>query len=187
METVSFATAPRPCPQALSVAQTMLKKGYGFQNAARIAGMNEATLRGLIDAVKPRASTPVPWTPARLPPAEPIARTPAPEAVCCNETLAIIDRVAHRYDLTRADILGPATPRYIAMPRQEAMALVRKERPHLSYPAIGRIFGHRDHTTIMHGEATHNARMAWAEVLIACGNPEGQLDLFDFQAMKAAA
>lgn len=179
MQTVSFATARRGFDaEALNVAKKMLHKGYGYQNAARIAGLNEIDLRAFVGAPVPRASKPVPRTPARLP-APPKAQPVPMPVICCNETMSIIDRVAARYDLTRADILGQAKPRHIAMPRQEAMALVRKERAHLSYPSIGRIFGNRDHTTIMHGEARHLARMAWADVLIAFGSlTDTQPDLF---------
>lgn len=47
-------------------------------------------------------------------------------------------------------IKGPSRNRAICRARMEAIYAVRMERPDLSYPAIGRWFGGRDHTTILH-------------------------------------
>ncbi|WP_275078418.1 helix-turn-helix domain-containing protein [Rhizobium sp. AC44/96] len=40
--------------------------------------------------------------------------------------------------------------RKVCEPRAVAMYEVKKQRPDLSYPAIGRWFGGRDHTTVLY-------------------------------------
>jgi chromosomal replication initiator protein len=49
-----------------------------------------------------------------------------------------------------ADILSPRRARAVARPRQAAMYLA-KVLTEYSLPEIGRKFGGRDHTTIIHG------------------------------------
>ncbi|MCC5985235.1 MAG: chromosomal replication initiator protein DnaA [Rhodobacteraceae bacterium] len=59
-------------------------------------------------------------------------------------------KVAEHYNVRLADLIGPKRMRTIARPRQVAMFL-SKELTARSLPEIGRCFGGRDHTTIMHG------------------------------------
>ncbi|MCU0801201.1 MAG: chromosomal replication initiator protein DnaA [Rhodobacteraceae bacterium] len=59
-------------------------------------------------------------------------------------------RVAEHYNVRLSDIVGPKRLRTIARPRQIAMYLAKQMTPR-SLPEIGRRFGGRDHTTIMHG------------------------------------
>ena len=59
-------------------------------------------------------------------------------------------RVADHYNLRIADILSPRRARPVARPRQIAMYLAKALTQH-SLPEIGRKFGGRDHTTIIHG------------------------------------
>jgi chromosomal replication initiator protein len=59
-------------------------------------------------------------------------------------------RVADYYNIRLSDLIGPKRPRNIARPRQVAMFL-SKQLTTRSLPEIGRRFGGRDHTTIMHG------------------------------------
>lgn len=59
-------------------------------------------------------------------------------------------RVAEHYNLRIADILSPRRARPVARPRQIAMYLSKALTQH-SLPEIGRKFGGRDHTTIIHG------------------------------------
>lgn len=47
------------------------------------------------------------------------------------------------------EIKGSLRHRSIVEPRQLAMYEVQRQRPDLSYPAIGRFF-HKDHTTVLH-------------------------------------
>ena len=59
-------------------------------------------------------------------------------------------KVADHYNIRLADLIGPKRSRPIARPRQIAMFLA-KQLTTRSLPEIGRRFGGRDHTTIMHG------------------------------------
>ncbi len=62
----------------------------------------------------------------------------------------ILRRVSEHYNIRLADMIGPKRVRTIARPRQIAMYLA-KTMTTRSLPDIGRRFGGRDHTTIMHG------------------------------------
>ena len=57
--------------------------------------------------------------------------------------------VAEYYKIRVADLLSPLRTRALARPRQMAMAL-SKELTNHSLPEIGRAFGGRDHTTVLH-------------------------------------
>ena len=59
-------------------------------------------------------------------------------------------KVAEHYNIRLSDMIGPKRVRNIARPRQIAMYL-SKQLTLRSLPDIGRRFGGRDHTTIMHG------------------------------------
>jgi chromosomal replication initiator protein len=59
-------------------------------------------------------------------------------------------KVAEHYNIRLSDMIGPKRLRNIARPRQIAMYLAKQLTPR-SLPEIGRRFGGRDHTTIMHG------------------------------------
>jgi chromosomal replication initiator protein len=59
-------------------------------------------------------------------------------------------KVAEHYNVRLSDLIGPKRMRTIARPRQVAMYLAKQLTPR-SLPEIGRRFGGRDHTTIMHG------------------------------------
>jgi chromosomal replication initiator protein len=62
----------------------------------------------------------------------------------------IIEMVARQYDTTPEDITGKNRSQQIALPRQVAMYICRRMTT-LSTTNIGRAFGGRDHTTVMHG------------------------------------
>jgi chromosomal replication initiator protein len=62
----------------------------------------------------------------------------------------ILRKVAEHYNIRLADLAGPKRTRAIARPRQVAMYLAKRLTPR-SLPEIGRRFGGRDHTTILHG------------------------------------
>ena len=59
-------------------------------------------------------------------------------------------KVAEHYSIRLSDLIGPKRQRPIARPRQMAMYLA-KQLTSRSLPEIGRRFGGRDHTTVMHG------------------------------------
>src|SRR3546814_9179321 len=58
-------------------------------------------------------------------------------------------RVAEHYNIRLADMHSPRRARAVARPRQVAMYLA-KQLTSRSLPEIGRKFGGRDHTTVMH-------------------------------------
>ena len=62
----------------------------------------------------------------------------------------IIETVADQYGTSPEEIIGKKRSQEIAMPRQIAMYICRKMTS-LSTTNIGRAFGGRDHTTVMHG------------------------------------
>jgi len=59
-------------------------------------------------------------------------------------------KVAEHYNIRLSDMIGPKRVRNFARPRQVAMYLC-KQLTSRSLPEIGRRFGGRDHTTVMHG------------------------------------
>lgn len=72
---------------------------------------------------------------------------------------AIIEKVAEQHHITYAALIGPSRRAEIVRTRQEAMWTVRKIGI-WSLPAIGRAFGDRDHTTVLHGVRAHEKRLA---------------------------
>ena len=72
-----------------------------------------------------------------------------------DNTTSIIDiytiqeKTAHFYNITIDDIVGQSRTKDIVIARQAAMYLT-KELTDLSYPSIGKAFGDRDHTTVIH-------------------------------------
>lgn len=71
----------------------------------------------------------------------------------CNDRKVTIEeiqrRVAEYYNVRLADMLSPRRARAVARPRQVAMYL-SKQLTTRSLPEIGRKFGGRDHTTVIH-------------------------------------
>ncbi|MGH9007903.1 MAG: chromosomal replication initiator protein DnaA [Acidimicrobiales bacterium] len=61
----------------------------------------------------------------------------------------ILDATADRFGFTIDAICGPSRTRPLVTARQVAMYLVRNLTDY-SYPAIARVFGGRDHTTVIH-------------------------------------
>jgi chromosomal replication initiator protein len=70
----------------------------------------------------------------------------------------IQQRVAERFALKVADILGKRRPQEIARARMVAMYLTRELTP-LSFPAIGEAFN-RNHATVVHAVSAIRERMA---------------------------
>jgi len=74
-------------------------------------------------------------------------------------------KVSEHYNIRLSDLIGPRRVRTIARPRQVAMWLA-KQLTSRSLPEIGRRFGNRDHTTVMHGVRrieelkTHDSQIA---------------------------
>jgi Bacterial dnaA protein helix-turn-helix len=111
-------------------------------------------------------SAPLPEPPAIEPPCEPEPITVAPEIPNERDWLIIAtpDRdfveypllvhevqrlVAKHFKIKRADLLSPRRTMDCTLPRQIAMYLAKKATLR-SLPEIGRRFGGRDHTTVLH-------------------------------------
>ena len=62
---------------------------------------------------------------------------------------SIVRAVADRFSMQPAQLKMKSNTRQIAYPRQVAMFLV-KELTHASLPEIGRYFGGKHHTTVLH-------------------------------------
>jgi chromosomal replication initiator protein len=65
---------------------------------------------------------------------------------------SILKRVAEHFELTPAQMKSKTNQRQIAFPRQMAMAIA-KELTSASLPEIGRAFGGKHHTTVIHAVA----------------------------------
>jgi chromosomal replication initiator protein len=82
-----------------------------------------------------------------------MARDVLQDLLRANDRKVTIDeiqrQVAEYYNLRLAELLSPRRARNIARPRQVAMYL-SKQHTSRSLPEIGRKFGGRDHTTVMH-------------------------------------
>jgi chromosomal replication initiator protein len=61
----------------------------------------------------------------------------------------IIDRTAKHFQIETSEICGDKRDKYIVVPRQIAMYLLRSEL-HLSFPKIAGELGRKDHTTAIH-------------------------------------
>jgi chromosomal replication initiator protein len=61
----------------------------------------------------------------------------------------IIRTVASACDVTPIDVRSRRRNKHIVLARHTGMWLTRRTTP-LSYPAIGRAFGRRDHSSVMH-------------------------------------
>jgi len=79
---------------------------------------------------------------------------------------AIKDEVAAHFDLKRKDLESSSRKKEIANARHVAIYLAR-EMTSNSFPAIGRAFGNRDHTTIMHSYMKVKTMVADAPLLHA--------------------
>lgn len=91
---------------------------------------------------KLNAKRPV-WVPVQIQQSEPDYKTVK------RKMIAIQKAVAEFYNLTTAEICSAQRAAYIVRPRQIAMYLCKKATGR-SLPEIGRRFGGRDHTTVLH-------------------------------------
>ena len=76
---------------------------------------------------------------------------PMVQAMQCHRITVrfIQETVADYYDLRLSDMFSDRRSREVARPRQVAMFLARDLTPK-SLPSIGKLFGGRDHTTVIH-------------------------------------
>lgn len=86
--------------------------------------------------------------------------------------------------VTVADLKGPCRKRQIVWPRHVCMLLVRVITG-MSTPQIGREFGKRDHTTVLHGLKHADERMAEVPALKAAHDAVAECFKGDSQAAHA--
>ena len=92
-------------------------------------------------------------------------RTIAKEEESSAVTIQQIQRqVASTYKLTREELLSKNNARHISHPRQVAMYLCKHLTKH-SYPEIGRAFGGKHHTTVIHSVEKIESLVATDETL----------------------
>jgi hypothetical protein len=60
-------------------------------------------------------------------------------------------------------LLGPTRTRKLSWARHFAMVLLHCARRDLSYPKIGKVFGNRDHTTVVHALSRQSVRRQYPE------------------------
>ncbi len=102
----------------------------------------------VLDGLYPESRRPSPGTPSAL-----LSNRPAP-------TVDDIQRVTcEAFGVTLDDLLSTSRTASIAWPRQVAMYLAR-EHTSESLPSIGRAFGGRNHTTVMHACKRTTERIA---------------------------
>ncbi len=70
----------------------------------------------------------------------------------------IVDKTAKFFDIAADELIGPRREKTISQPRQIAMYLMRQEL-HLSFPAIAKAVGRKDHTTAMHSVSKIDAQI----------------------------
>lgn len=76
----------------------------------------------------------------------------------------VLQAVSSHYHVGSEDLVGKSRRKQIVLPRQIAMYLLRSENQ-FSFPAIGALFGGRDHTTAMHACAKVGENLERDEVL----------------------
>jgi chromosomal replication initiator protein len=95
---------------------------------------------------------------ARQPAHEAIAFLPVPsERMPKWRRIAI--EVCHKHGVSMVDVLSSRRDRSSVAARHEAFYRCKEETT-MSLPSIGRMFGGRDHSTVIHGIAKHKQRMA---------------------------
>jgi hypothetical protein len=186
MQTVSFATASRSrIAESLPLARETLKRTRSYATTARQLGVPEITLRQMLAPPPPRAEPVI----RRELPTVPSTPLSVREIVmlCCAEE-----------GLQYADVMSQCRRRYLALPRQRMMWLVRQAKPNLSLPDSGRRFGGRDHTTVIHAIKQVDARYqnndeerarldALTKALAEVSGPRADAAALDFQIAQAEA
>jgi hypothetical protein len=83
--------------------------------------------------------------------------------------LEIMRDIASIHGISREELCGKCRDRHLARARQHAFYAIASERPHMSFPDIARLFGNRDHTTIVHGVHSFATRYGLPHIVRAKG------------------
>tara|TARA_R110000822_G_scaffold4665_2_gene20127 strand:+ start:6310 stop:6771 length:462 start_codon:yes stop_codon:yes gene_type:complete len=76
-----------------------------------------------------------------------------------SEIQKILYEAAVKHGIRVSDIRGQVRQKNFVLARHEAMWEVKKRRPKISLHMIGRLFGNRDHTTVLHAIRKHQERL----------------------------
>jgi hypothetical protein len=90
------------------------------------------------------------WTTPPKPKPKQVTPEPASRFIGRMSGRHILEVTAIESRIPMVHITGPRRERSLVIPRHAACILIRDLCPHLSFPAIGRIMGGRDHSTVMH-------------------------------------
>lgn len=136
----------RPLPPADSDAELRRENRELYQNCQRLAAENDALKRQLVSAVV-QAN--------RRSEMEKIDITQ--KSISTGEVIrayiAALAQVGHELDgtpYTLQDLTGPRAGRTSSWPRHVGIWLCRRLCKGASMPVLGKVFGGRDHTTVMH-------------------------------------
>jgi hypothetical protein len=78
-----------------------------------------------------------------------------------------IAKHAKRLGFDYDGVVGTSREGKVTLARQKIMWLVRKNYPQKSLPEIGRAFGDRDHTTVLHAVRKIEKMLAWGDPKVA--------------------
>jgi len=76
-----------------------------------------------------------------------------------SETQRILYDVALKHGIRVSDICGQSRQKNFVLARHEAMWEIKKRRPSMSLPKMGKLFGDRDHSTVLHAIRKHQERL----------------------------
>lgn len=127
-----------------------------FQRAMRQELRDLAADRGMV-LIEKRA--PLPKSARRSVPRDVIRLSPSvviemPQ----TDGQRIVLEVCEKHGFTRQELFGERRGRPLVAARHEAMYRLSKETS-MSFPAIGRRMGGRDHSTVIHGVRQHERRL----------------------------
>jgi hypothetical protein len=121
-----------------------------FRNPPNAVPDQGIDLKRTIPPALPEAPIPPPiYIPTPEPPE--ILALPPPVFFSTSIASSAIELTAEHFNISRSDIISPSRKKKLSRPRQVAMYLAKKSNVKRSLNEIGRYFGGRDHTTILHG------------------------------------
>jgi hypothetical protein len=97
----------------------------------------------------------------------PLSCEPVPAGDYAFSIRDIKQAVSKEFGVTVADLSSPRRQACLVLARQIAMWLCKQLLPLRSYPQIGREFGNRDHTTVLHAVRVAPLKIAADENLAA--------------------
>jgi hypothetical protein len=122
----------------------------------------QAGIERLAQQRQPLPAIAAPSKPERAPQPAPEPCTIIRLVIPRTEAQQIIHDIAHKHGLTFADLVGKGRYRRIVTARDEAIAAVKAltngDRCSFSLPVIGRIFGGKDHTSVLASLRRHAKR-----------------------------